>query len=89
MSVVRRGGKWCVRYYGPDGRQRWETIGPNRKEAETVLHQRLYEVRSGKFPILRRHQRVTFVGFAAEWQEKHLPRLRASAADRYRATLTH
>ena len=89
MSVVRRGGKWCIRYYGPDGRQRWETISPNRKEAETVLHQRLYEVRSGKFPILRRHQRVTFAAFAKEWQEKHLPRMRASAADRYRTTLHH
>jgi hypothetical protein len=41
MGVIRRGGKWCIRCYGPDGRQRWETIGPNKKEAETVLHQRL------------------------------------------------
>ena len=89
MSVVRRGSKWCIRYYGPDGRQRWETVGPNRKEAETVLHQRLYEVRCGKFPILRQHERVTFAAFAAEWQDKHLPRVRASAADRYRTTLAH
>lgn len=89
MSVVRRGSKWCVRYYGADGRQRWETVGPNRKEAETILHQRLFEVRSGKFPILRRYERVTFAIFAAEWQDKHLPRVRASAADRYRATLSH
>jgi hypothetical protein len=50
MGIVRRGSKWAIRYYGPDGRQRWETIGPNKKEAETVLAQRLYEVRSGSFP---------------------------------------
>ncbi len=52
MGIVRRVGKdgkavYCIRYYGPDGWQRWETIGPNKKEAETILHQRLYEVRSG------------------------------------------
>ena len=87
MSIVRRGGKWCIRYYGPDGRQRWETIGPNRKEAETVLHQRLYEVRSGLYPILRRRSRMTFGAFAAEWEGKHLPRVRASSGDRYQTHL--
>jgi len=89
VSVARRGGKWCIRYYGPDGRQRWETIGPNRKEAETVLYQRLYEVRSGKFPILQRRRRMRLAAFTAEWEEKHLPRVRASAADRYRTTIKY
>jgi|GEM_PF-364656 len=93
MSVVRRVGKkgvrFAIRYYGPDGRQRWETIGPNRKEAELVLAQRLVEVRSGKFPILRRRQRLTFAVFAEEWRVKHLPLVRASAADRYRSTLKY
>jgi len=69
MGVVRRGSKWVIRYYGPDGRQRWETIGPNKKEAETVLAQRIYEVRSGKFPILQRRKRLLFRDFAEEWQE--------------------
>ncbi len=89
MSVVRRGGKWCIRYYGPDGRQRWETVGPNRKEAETVLHQRMYEVRTGKYPILARRTRITFQAFADEWQAKHLVRVRASTAKRYRELLRH
>ena len=71
MSVIRRGNKWCIRYYGTDGRQRWETIGPNKKEAETVLHQRLYEVRSGIFPILRRRSQVTFQKLAEEWMESY------------------
>ncbi len=89
MSVVRRGGKWCVRYYDPDGRQRWETIGPNRKEAETVLHQRLYEVRSGKYPIIARRTRMTFAAFVEEWETTHLVRVRASTAKRYRELLKH
>ena len=63
MGVVKRGHNYCVRYYGPDGRQRWETVGPNRREAETVLHQRLYEVRSGRFPILTKRKRMTFAAF--------------------------
>jgi integrase len=89
MSVARRGGKWCIRYYGPDGLQRWETIGPNKKEAETVLHQRLYEVRSGIYPILRRRSRVTFAAFTAEWDKRHLPRVRASTADRCRTIIRY
>lgn len=51
MGIDRRGSTWAIRYYGPDRRQRWETIGPNKREAETVLAQRIYEVRSGKFPV--------------------------------------
>jgi integrase len=89
MSIFRRGGKFCIRYYGPDGRQRWETIGPNRKEAGTVLHQRLYEVRAGIYPILRQRSRVTFAAFAAEWSERHLPRVRASTADRCRTIIRY
>ena len=94
MGVVRRMGKdgkavYCIRYYGPDGRQRWETIGPNKREAETVLHQRLYEVRTGKFPIIARRTRMTLTAFAEEWKAKHLVRVRASTAKRYRELLTH
>ncbi len=90
MGVVRRGGKWCIRYYGPDGRQRWETIGPNKKEAETVLHQRLYEVRSGIFPILRRRSQITFEKLAEEWFESYAkPRVRPSTLTTYRWLLDH
>ena len=81
MGVVQRGSNWAIRYYGPDGRQRWETIGPNKKEAETVLAQRIYEVRSGKFPILQRRKRLLFRDFAKEWQEKHLVRVRVSTSE--------
>lgn len=90
MGVIRRGSKWCIRYYGPDGRQRWETIGPNRKEAETVLHQRLYEVRSGIFPILRRRSQVTFEKLADEWFESYAKtHVRPSTLTTYRWLLDH
>jgi len=84
MSVRWRGRNWSIRYYGPDGRQREEVIGPNRKEAETVLHQRLYEVRSGIFPILRRRSRITFADHTHEWMTKvATARLRASTKATY------
>lgn len=89
MGIVRRGSKWVIRYYGPDARQRWETIGPNKKEAETVLAQRIYEVRSGKFPILQRRKRLLFRDFAKEWEEKHLVRVRASTASLYKRLLRY
>ena len=90
MSLVRRGSKWCIRYYGPDGRQRWETIGPNKKEAETVLHQRLYEVRSGIFPILRQRSQITFEKLAEEWFESYArPHVRPSTLSTYRWLLDH
>ncbi len=89
MGVVKRGAYYCIRYYDASGQQRWETIGPNRKEAETVLHQRLYEVRSGKYPIIARRTRMTFAAFVEEWEAKHLVRVRASTAKRYRELLKH
>jgi len=90
MGVIRRGNKWCIRYYGPDGRQRWETIGPNKKEAETVLHQRLYEVRSGIFPILRRRSQITFEKLAEEWFESYAKaHVRPSTLTTYRWLLDY
>ena len=90
MGVVRRSDKWCIRYYGPDGRQRWETIGPNKKEAETVLHQRLYEVRSGVFPILRRRSQITFQKLAEEWVESYAKaHVRPSTLSTYRWLLDY
>ncbi len=90
MGVIRRGNKWCIRYYGPDGRQRWETVGPNKKEAETVLHQRLYEVRSGIFPILRRRSQITFQKLAEEWVESYAKAHgRPSTLTTYRWLLDH
>jgi integrase len=83
------GARYSIRYYDASGRQRWETIGPNRKEAETVLHQRLYEVRSGKYPIIARRTRITFATFVEEWEARHLVRVRASTAKRYRELVKH
>jgi len=90
VGVVKRGENYCIRYYGPDGRQRWETIGPNRKEAETILHQRLYEVRSGIYPILRRRSRQTFRELAEEWLHNYAEsHVRGSTLITYRGLLDH
>ena len=89
MSIRWRGKSFHIRYYGPDGRQHEEAVGPNRKEAETVLHQRLYESRVGKYPILAKRTRTPLASFVEEWKSKHLARVRASTAKRYRELLAH
>ena len=89
MGVVKRGARYSIRYYDASGRQRWETIGPNRKEAETVLAQRLYEIRTGIYPVLRRRSRMTFGAFAEEWQAKYLVQVRESTRRSYRRLLKY
>jgi len=90
--VGKRGNvKYVVRYYDAAGRQRKEVVGPNRKDALAVDHQRAYEARMGIHPILRKRQRMTFADFSGEWKTKHLVgvRVRASTAGHYRSVLTH
>ncbi len=89
VGIVKRGARYSIRYYDASGRQRWETIGPNRKEAETVLNQRLYEVRTGIYPVLRRRTRMTFRVFAEEWEAKHLVMVRESTKCSYRRLLKY
>src|SRR6266511_5874081 len=44
--VKRRSGNYAIVYY-VDGRQKWETIGPSRREAERALTARKREVDTG------------------------------------------
>jgi hypothetical protein len=34
--VVRRGNSWAVKQPLPDGRYRWQTVGPRKRAAELV-----------------------------------------------------
>src|SRR4051794_30560629 len=44
--VKRRSGNYAIVYY-VDGKQKWETIGPSRREAERALTARKREVDTG------------------------------------------
>ncbi len=44
--IKRQSGNYAIVYY-VDGKQKWETIGPSRREAERALTARKREVDTG------------------------------------------
>jgi integrase len=85
-SVVKRVSKdgkrasYSIKYRAPDGRQRWETIGPNKKEAERALTERLNAIRTGTFADLKES---SFEAFSIRWLAFKEPNLKASTFDGY------
>jgi integrase len=68
-----------------NGGPRWyETIGPDRREAEQALALRLAEINRGTY---RERKVATFHGFASEWFAGHRRHLRPSAVERMRNDL--
>lgn len=63
-SIVKRSsGNYAIVYY-VDGRQKWETIGPSRREAERALTARKREVDTGTW---REPSAETLASFAERW----------------------
>src|SRR6266545_3763127 len=63
-SVVKRqSGNYAIVYY-VDGKQRWETIGPSRREAERALTARKREVDTGTW---REPSNETLASYAERW----------------------
>ena len=85
-SVIRRvstDGKrvsYSIKYRAPDGRQRWETIGSSKKEAERALADRLNAIGTGTYAELKE---ATFDEFATKWLDYMEPRLKPSTFDGY------
>src|SRR6266540_951949 len=94
-SVVKRqSGNYAIVYY-VDGKQRWETIGPSRREAERALTARKREVDTGTW---REPSSETLASYAERWLANRDParvsagrtRLAPSTFAEYRrALLTH
>jgi len=61
--VKRRSGNYAIVYY-VDGKQRWETIGPSRREAERALTARKREVDTGTW---REPSSETLTSYAERW----------------------
>lgn len=69
-SVIKRTRKdgsdvWCIKYTDQFGKQRWETIGPRKREAERALASRIAAVEAGALP---QPSRKTFSEFLPEWE---------------------
>ena len=61
--VKRRSGNYAIVYY-VDGKQKWETIGPSRREAERALTARKREVDTGSW---REPSAATLSSYAERW----------------------
>jgi integrase len=61
--VKRRSGNYAIVYY-VDGKQKWETIGPSRREAERALTARKREVDTGTW---REPSSETLASYAERW----------------------
>jgi hypothetical protein len=68
--IWKRGQQYVVVYYDAGGRRRWETIGPNKREAQQVLAERMCERRNGKFRFTK--PAISFAVFEQQWQEDFL-----------------
>lgn len=69
-SIVKRAsGNYAIVYY-VDGKQKWETIGPSRREAERALTARKREVDTGAW---REPSSETLRDYATRWLERRNP----------------
>jgi integrase len=92
-SIVKRSsGNYAIVYY-IDGKQKWETIGPSRREAERALTARKSEVDTGTW---REPTSETLASYAERWLAYRDParvggngrtRLSPSTFEGYRLTL--
>lgn len=83
-SVVQRpSGNYGIRYYA-GGRRRYETIGPNRREAEDALAARLGELVTGAW---RAPSKETLAVYARRWLEQRRGRLASSTFVEYERAL--
>jgi hypothetical protein len=61
--VKRKSGNYAIVYYA-DGKQKWETVGPSRREAERALTARKHEVDTGAW---REPSSETLASYSAQW----------------------
>lgn len=62
-SVVKRGKTYSIVYY-IGTKQKWEAIGPNKKEAEKALAEKLADLNKAPYRELKK---VSFTAFAQKW----------------------
>jgi integrase len=84
-SVVKRtSGLYAIRYYGPDKRRRYETVGPNHEDAKRALTARLREIDTGTW---REPSAETLSDYAERWLGRVTGRVAPSTHREYRRSL--
>jgi integrase len=71
--IVRRGNNWAVKQPLPDGRYRWQTIGPRKRDAEILRDEINRRVALG---ILYPSEPQTFAEFVKGWLQRYAQRVR-------------
>lgn len=71
--IVKRGNGWAVKQPLPDGRYRWQTVGPRKRDAE-LLRDEIN--RRGALGTLYTSQPQTFAEFVEGWLERYSQRVR-------------
>lgn len=71
--------------YRVGNKQKRETIGPNKKEAERILNQRLSEIHHGTY---HQAENISLNDFIDKWLDEHaLPRIKAHTLYKYKNAL--
>src|SRR5579859_6095907 len=68
--LKRKSGRYAIRYFDPDGRRHYETIGSDRREAERALSARMRDLDTGNW---REPSRETLTDYAARWLARRDP----------------
>jgi integrase len=71
--IVRRGENWAVKQPLPDGRYRWRTVGPRKRDAEIVRDEVNRRIALG---ALYPSEPQTFAEFVEPWLERYAQRVR-------------
>jgi integrase len=84
--IVKRGSSWAVKQPLPDGRYRWQTVGPRKRDAELLCDEINRRVALG---ALYPSSPQTFAEFTEAWIERYSQRVRPATLASCRDSLKH
>jgi len=84
--IVKRGNSWAVKQPLPDGRYRWQTVGPRKRDAELLRDEINRRVALG---ALYPSRPQTFAEFVEAWLEHYAQRVRPATLASCRDSLKH
>jgi integrase len=84
--IVKRGNSWAVKQPLPDGRYRWQTVGPRKRDAELLRDEINRRVALG---ALYPSEPLTFAEFVEAWLERYSQRVRPATLASCRESLRY
>ncbi len=78
-SLFKRGKKWYIYYYAPNGKRVREAISPYRETAERVLKKIEVSMAEGKYLDIQKSEPISFKDFAEKFRVRHIRRRNRSA----------